>query len=626
VAGRLSQATIEEVQRANDIVEVISSYVPLKRAGKDYKACCPFHQEKTPSFYVSPSKQIFKCFGCGAGGSVFQFVMARENVTFPESVRLLADRAGIRMEEGRDRQAPDDGTDRHRLLKAVAWAAQVFERFLRDGRQGAAAREYIERRGFTDTTVEAFHLGLAPDSWDSLVRAASKRGVDEPLLTAAGLVVRRTGGSGIYDRFRNRVMFPIFDTLNRPIAFGGRTLGDDPAKYLNSPETPLFDKSRNLYGLPAAREAMTSSRQVIVVEGYTDCLMAHQVGIENTVATLGTSLTRDHVRLLKRYVDDVVLIFDGDLAGQNAADRAVQLFLEEELNVRIATLPEGIDPCDHLAAGHKDDFLSMVASAPDALEFKWGLVRQQFGAADSVRGRRQAMEAMLEALAAQPVWSQRHDGLKRDLVLARMASVLGVEERSLRERLSRLVRQGASRRHYDEPDQAVAPARGPAPVRSDDLRSRAERLVLQVLLASPGRIAATRERLPPADVKEDRHRRLYEALIALEDRLAADGLRVLWSHLEDQAVASLAADLAGSEEIAEAGDEDQQAAKAEVLLADALATLKRLSERDELAVVRDQLAASETEAERRAALQRLQELRKDSQGFLPPGMTAGRSE
>jgi len=626
VAGRLSQGTIEEVQRANDIVEVVSSYVPLKRAGKDYKACCPFHREKTPSFTVSPSKQIFKCFGCGAGGSVFQFVMARESVTFPEAVRLLADRAGIRIEESRERERPADGTDRPRVLKTVAWAAQVFERFLRDTRLGAPAREYLERRGFTDATVEAFHLGWVPDSWDSLVRAAAKRGVSNELLAAAGLVVPRNDGSGNYDRFRNRVMFPIFDTLNRPIAFGGRTLGDDPAKYLNSPDTAVFDKSRNLYGLTAAREAIGASRQAIVVEGYTDCLMAHQVGIANTVATLGTSLTRDHVRLLKRYADEVVLVFDGDTAGQNAADRAVQLFLEEELNVRIATLHEGIDPCEFLAAGHKDDFAALVGSAPDALEFKWRLVRQQFGDAGSVRVQRQAVDAMLEALAAQPAWSDSRDSLKRDLVLARMAGVLGIEETSLRERLSRLVRRARSRQRYEPGEKPSGSAKAATPARTDDLRSRAERLVLQVLMAVPERIAATSERLPPADVKEGEHRQLYEALIASADRLANEGLRVLWSHLEDDAVASLAADLAGSEELADAGDEDRHREKAALLLEDALATLKRLSERDELAVVRDRLAASTTEEERRSALQRLQELRKDSQGFLPPGMAAERSE
>ena len=622
MAGRLSQGTLEEVQRANDIVEVVSSYIPLKRAGKDFKACCPFHREKTPSFYVSPSKQIFKCFGCGKGGSVFQFVMARENMTFPEAVRLLADRAGVKVEEVRRASPAGDGPDRSRVLKTVAWALQVFERLLQDEAGGSPARSYLSDRGFTTETLAAFRVGWAPDSWDALVRAGAKRGVDDRLLLAAGLVVPRNDGSGCYDRFRNRVMFPIFDTLNRPIAFGGRTLGDDPAKYLNSPDTVVFNKSRNLYGLTVARDGMQGSRQAIVVEGYTDCMMAHQAGVSNVVATLGTSLTRDHARLLRRYADEVVLVFDGDVAGRSAADRAVQLFLEEELQVKIVTLPEGEDPCDFLGGGRKDAFLAQVAEAPDALEYKWALVRQEFGEAGSVGGQRRAVDAMLGALAAQPVWSQSHDSLKRDLVLARMATVLGLEEKGLRERLGRLVRQAHTGRRYEED----APADGEPPVRSEDLRSRAERLVLEVLIGSPGRIAATCERLPPEHVKEDRHRRLYEALIALQERLVSEGVSVLWSHVDDASVASLAADLAGGEapagdtEAATAQDIEQREAKATAMLEGALATLKRLSDREEQAAVKGRLAAPETEAEQKEALARFGEIRRQSGGFSPRGV------
>ncbi|MBN2582989.1 MAG: DNA primase [Planctomycetes bacterium] len=619
MAGRLSEATIEEVQRASDIVEVISSYLPLKRSGKDYKACCPFHQEKTPSFYVSPSKQIFKCFGCGKGGSVFQFVMARENIAFPEAVRMLAERAGVRIEEPQERGGNDtgDGVDRTRVFKAVTWAARVFERLLADDSLGRPGREYLERRGFAAEMIERFHLGFVPDAWDTLVRAAAKRGVEPALLEAAGLVVPRNQGPGHYDRFRNRVMFPIYDALNRPIAFGGRTLGDDPAKYLNSPDTMIFNKSFNLYGLPAARDAMTESRRAIVVEGYTDCLMAHQVGLANVVATLGTSLTAGHVRLLKRYVDEVVLIFDGDLAGQNAADRALGVFLAEELGVRIVTLPENLDPCDFLAQGRKDEFAVLVDQSPDALEYKWRLVRQQFAESDTVRGRRRAVEAMLETIAAQPVWSQGGDSLRRDLVLARMAQVLGVSEQNLRERLTELSRRAAGQsRQYDQMEGEEA--ENPADMGiSADLRSRAERLILQVLMAWPEQIAATGERLPSSRMAAATHRRLYEKLIELGRRLQSDGLLVLWGHLEDESVARLASDLAG--EVPEEGPDRE---KLTTMLEDALATLNRLNEREELAKLRSQISTGESEEERRAALQKLQQLRQDRHGFLPPGMTA----
>ncbi len=614
MSPRWSEAKIEEIQRANDIVEVVSSYLPLKRGGKDFKACCPFHAEKTPSFNVSPAKQIFKCFGCGKGGSVFQFVMARENVTFPEAVRMLADRAGIVLEEERREEKNPNEPDRSRVFKTVAWAMQVFERILAEPAGGRLGREYIARRGFTDETVKTYRLGLAPDAWDAMLKAAGKRGVSEQLLLAAGLVVPRSEGGGFYDRFRNRLIFPIFDSLNRPIAFGGRTLGDDPAKYLNSPETVVFNKSNNLYGLTLARDEMTASRRVIVMEGYTDCMMAHQAGLENVVATLGTSLTRSHVRLLKRFVDEVVLIYDGDAAGQNAADRAVQIFLEEELSVRIVTLPDDLDPCDFLLAGRKDEFAALVDAAPEALEFKWRLVRQQFDEAETVPGRRRAVEAMLEALAAQPAWGQNQDGLKRDLVLSRMAAVMGVEERSLRERLAELSKRARSQaRREDEVGPGGREEEKSEPVADyGSLRGRTERLILQVLVAAPQRIGETAARLPAEMMKYELHRKLYGQMVEMHEQLAAKGIGLLWGRLEEEPVAELAAELVGLEE------EDEKLA---ALLEDSLATLKRLNARDELEALRPNKAAAQSEEEDARMLRRVQELRQQSQGFLPSAGT-----
>jgi len=614
MSPRWSEAKIEEIQRANDIVEVVSSYLPLKRGGKDFKACCPFHAEKTPSFYVSPAKQIFKCYGCGKGGSVYQFVMARENVTFPEAVRMLADRAGVVLEEERREDKNPNEPDRSRVFKTVAWAMQVFERILADEERGRPGREYIARRGFTDESVKTYRLGLAPDSWDAMLKAAGKRGVSEQLLLAAGLVVPRSEGGGFYDRFRNRLIFPIFDSMNRPIAFGGRTLGDDPAKYLNSPETVVFNKSNNLYGLTLARDSMTASRRVIVMEGYTDCMMAHQAGVENVVATLGTSLTRNHVRLLKRYVDEVVLIYDGDAAGQNAADRAVQIFLEEELSVRIVTLPDDLDPCDFLLAGRKDEFAALVDAAPEALEFKWRLVRQQFADADTIPGRRRAVETMLEALAAQPAWTQNQDGLKRDLVLSRMATVMGVEERSLRERLAELSKRARSQaRREDDPGPGGREEKKVEPAADyGSLRGRTERLILQVLVAAPQRIGETAARLSAKQLKYELHRKLFAQMVEMQEQLAAKGIGLLWGRLEEEPVAELAAELVGLEE------EDGKLA---ALLEDSLATLKRLNARDELEALRPNKAAAQSEEDDARMLRRVQELRQQSQGFLPSAGT-----
>jgi DNA primase len=462
--------------------------------------------------------------------------------------------------------------------------------------------------------VKTYRLGLAPDSWDAILKAAGKRGVSEQLLMAAGLVVPRSEGGGFYDRFRNRLIFPIFDSLNRPIAFGGRTLGEDPAKYLNSPETVVFNKSNNLYGLTLARDGMAATRRVIVMEGYTDCMMAHQAGLENVVATLGTSLTRSHVRLLKRYVDEVVLIYDGDAAGQNAADRAVQIFLEEELSVRIVTLPDDLDPCDFLLAGRKDEFAALVDAAPEAMEFKWRLVRQQFDEAATVPGRRRAVEAMLEALAAQPAWSQNQDGLKRDLVLSRMAAVMGVEERSLRERLAELGKRARSQaRREDEvgpggrEEEKVEPAAD-----YDKRRDVQERLILRVLLAAPQRIGETVARLPVDVMKYELNRKLYGQMVEMQEQLAAKGIGLLWGRLEEEPVAELAAELVGLEEEEE---------KLVEMLEEALATLKRIEDCDELEAQRPRLAAPKSAEDETAMLRRVQELRQQSQGFLPSAGT-----
>lgn len=642
MSSRFSDAFLEEVQRANDIVEVISSYLPLKRAGKDFKACCPFHAEKTPSFTVSPSKQFFKCFGCGKGGSVFQFVMSRENITFPEAVEMLAERAGIALEnKSRQQTGSDDGRGgeiaRRDIYKVVAWAAKQYRNWLADAEIGTAGSDYLKRRGFTGETARDFQLGFAPDAWDRLARAGQRMRFSPQLLMAAGLIIPRSSGDGHYDRFRNRVMFPIFDSLNRVIAFGGRTLGDDPAKYLNSPDTPVFDKSRNLYGLTTARDGMTQSRRAIVVEGYTDCIMAHQSGLDNVVATLGTSLTHGHVQLLRRYVDEVVLVYDGDQAGINAADRAVQVFLEEELRVRIATLPGGLDPCDMLGSGEVEGFRGLIESAPDALEYKWRLVQRQFSEADTVRGQRRALEAMLETLAAQPALTESGDGLKRDLLLAHMASVLGIEERNLRRRLKELAqRQRHRAADYGESSSASGEAgaadrrgEGPAAVSGqltggtvdeplDELRRRAERLILSIVLAAPAQLVRHDEKLDERIFQDQRHRQLFVVVRELGERMADEGQGILWSHLQDTALVTLASELI---------DDEPPLDRLDVMMEDALSTLQRLRTGQELAALKRQAVEGASEQDRREALMKLQTLRASGAsgggGFLPPGIRSG---
>ena len=440
MAGYFSEEQIEEVRRANDIVDVIKEYVPLKRAGKDFKALCPFHNEKTPSFQVSPTKQIFKCFGCGKGGNVFSFVMATERLEFPEAVEYLARRAGIELEkrvEVRERNRRRDS-----LFEMNLWAAVVFHRGMRNTDDGRPGRDYLASRGLDESIQKTFRLGYAPDSWDFLLRLGSSKGYTAKDLAAAGLVLPKQGGKGHYDRFRNRVIFPIFDVRGRVVGFGGRALDDSTPKYLNSPETSVFSKSTCLYGLDAAKEGVLREKRVVVVEGYTDCLMAHQHGVDWVVATLGTALTAQHVRTLRRYADEVLLVFDGDDAGRSAAERSVELFLEEDVDVRVVLLPSGSDPCDVLVSEGREAFLKYLEASTDVFDLKMEMIGSRHDLS-RVRGREAAIEDVLETLSTAAS-SLRQDMLLGNAVLARLCREMGVTETSLRDRLRSLMRRKRS--------------------------------------------------------------------------------------------------------------------------------------------------------------------------------------
>jgi len=425
VVGRGSVAITEQIRQASDIVDVISAYVSLTRAGSIFKALCPFHQERTPSFTVNPTRQIFKCFGCGAGGDVFKFIQLRENVSFLEARSILAVRAGISLETVRsDPAMPETGPSRTELERANRWALRWFQRQLASD-AGTAAREYLERRGVNRATAERFSLGFGPDRWDALLKAAMAERFGMPLLLAAGLVKVNTQARSSYDAFRNRLMFPILDPLGRVIGFGGRTLADDPAKYLNSPRTELFDKSRCLYGLDLAKEAFRSQRTAVVVEGYLDCVMAHQYGFPQTVATLGTALTVDHVRILRRYVDNVILVFDSDEAGQKAADQSLRFFLNERLQVRIAGVPGAKDPADLLLAAGREALERVLTSAEGALEFKWRQVSRRYRHDASPSERRAAVEEFIHAVASSADL-ETSDPIQRGLLLNQVAKLVAL--------------------------------------------------------------------------------------------------------------------------------------------------------------------------------------------------------
>ncbi len=383
-----------EVQAASDIVSLIGEHVAVKPRGREFISLCPFHDDKNPSMTISPAKQIYKCFSCGAGGDVFSFVMDYHKMSFPEALRFLADRANLKMPEsgsgGGKPEDPDKPSLRQRLTTVHQAAQRFFQKMLADPEQGAQARQYLADRGISAAMIEAFAIGYAPDTWDALAQKAASAGADLEALRQAGLISPRQE-DGDYDRFRHRLMFPIFDAIGRPIAFGGRILpgstreDNADAKYLNSPEHPLFNKSATLFGLHVARKPIMDSHTAIIVEGYTDVIGCHQAGVTNAVATLGTALTEQHAVLLRRYCDHVILVFDGDEAGLKAADRALGVFFDEPLDISIAVLPDGKDPADLLRDGEGlTQWDHLMSTARDAMGFQFDRIRAAFDNTDTM--------------------------------------------------------------------------------------------------------------------------------------------------------------------------------------------------------------------------------------------------
>jgi DNA primase len=371
MAGLFSTATLEQIRAASDIVDIIGSYLPLKRAGGSFVALCPFHKEKTPSFHVNPQRQIFHCFGCGKGGDVFTFVKEYENLDFPEAVRRLADRAKIPLEYeagGGDHQSRDL---KDRLLQIHEQIAQRWQNALANEAGGQVARDYLAKRGVSPEAVKLFRLGAAPDLWDDTVNWAKSKDYDLPLVEQAGLILRKEGSDHYYDRFRGRLMFPICDEQGRVVGFSGRVLSGDEktAKYVNSPETPIFTKSKVFFGLDKSKRALLDAGYAIVCEGQLDLIACFMAGVQNIVAPQGTAFTSDHARILKRYVEEVVLCFDSDEAGQKAAVRALDHLLASGLAVRVAVVPTPHDPDSFIKAEGGEAFKQLIEGADGFFDY-----------------------------------------------------------------------------------------------------------------------------------------------------------------------------------------------------------------------------------------------------------------
>jgi DNA primase len=453
MAGRIPKAFVDELLARTDIVEVIGSRIPLKKAGREWKACCPFHGEKTPSFYVSQQKQFYHCFGCGAHGTALGFLIEHDRLSFPEAVEDLAGRAGLEVpREG----GPDTTRDRLQddLFALMAHADQHFRDHLKDSER---AKEYLKKRGLVGETAVRYHLGYAPPGWDNLVKKFGSTEAGRYALLSCGLVIEREkkpgeaekpGGPGVYDRFRDRIMFPIRDTRGRVVGFGGRVIDAGEPKYLNSPETPLFHKGRELYGLYEARQQLRNIERLLVVEGYMDVVRLAQAGIHYAVATLGTSTTPEHLARMFRVCNDVVFCFDGDRAGRTAAWRALETCLahaKEGRQLKFLFLPEGHDPDTLVAEEGKAAFEARVEGAMPLSEYLVQNLAQQVDL-DTVDGRARLAEI------AKPLLQRVPEGVYRELLVDRLAR----EVKMPAPRLAQLLGLGA----FDGAGGGAAPSRG----------------------------------------------------------------------------------------------------------------------------------------------------------------------
>ena len=533
--GLISDDIIDQIKGRIDITDIVGHHVSLTKAGQNLKGLCPFHQEKTPSFTVSPSRQIFHCFGCGAGGNVFTFLTRLTGASFPEVVRDLGQKVGIEVQETASRAGAEAGQAK-RVEQLNEAAAAWFTHNLRDARIGAGGRDYLERRGIQPSTIDRFGIGVAPAEWDGLLKALTKQGYAPGDLAAAGLVVARDSGSGFYDRFRARVMFTITDPRKRVVGFGGRVLGEGEPKYLNSPDTPLFKKGQTLFAFDQAREAIVRRKTVIVVEGYFDAIALHQAGLTHTVATLGTALTPEHVQALRRFADHVVLLFDPDAAGVRAALRGLDLFVNSGLGVKVVTLPAGEDPDTFVRKEGADAFARLEAAAPSLLDYALNHTVSQADAG-SLESRIRSVDEVLRILQKSEHPIERQERIRV------VAERLAINEARLIERYPALKAQ---------PKRAVeAPRTQPAPERSLNALFKGlpeERDLLFLLLQG---------KLSPADVRRLRPeaftiapgRKLVEIALAHVDREGRISLRsVLDASVGDPDCGALATELSMRED------------------------------------------------------------------------------
>jgi DNA primase len=424
----IPEEKVSEILNTSDIVDVISESVILKKSGRNFFGLCPFHPEKTPSFSVNASKQIFHCFGCSAGGNVLSYVMKYHGITFPEAAKMMARKYNVTIETKEidpvKRRQIHLKEDLFRLNKTIM---EVYFDGLKKQDIGKTPMQYLKKRGITDDTIEQFRLGFSPNNWDTIVKVLKDRKISKNIAIQSGLILERKQNNGYYDRFRNRIMFPIFDVNMQVAGFGGRVMDDSMPKYMNSPDTPVYNKSRILYGLHAAKQYCRQEGCVYIVEGYFDFLSLYQNGIKNTVASLGTALTSDHVRILKGYAKRMVLVFDSDTAGINAAKRSIKIFMNEGVDTRILVLPQGHDPDSYVLKQGQKAFNELALNAKTMMQFLLHISIDTHGL--SVEGRIRVLEDMKKQLILI------QDSALRSLYVKELAETLNIDEKAVLEKV-----------------------------------------------------------------------------------------------------------------------------------------------------------------------------------------------
>jgi DNA primase len=563
--GRIPEHILNEIQDKCDIVEVISSYIPLKPAGRNFKANCPFHHEKTPSFIVSPDKQIYHCFGCNSGGNVFNFIKEHEKIDFIDAVKMLAEKTGVRLPKERT-QKKEDNSFVSSSYSINDIAVNFYSEVLGKSQFPSEARRYIEKRGLEESVVRKFRLGYADSSWRSLSDYLSRRGIKIDMVLKAGLALKGKEGS-FYDLFRNRLIFPICDVKGRVLGFGARVLDDSLPKYINSPETPIYKKGQHLYALNLARSYIREKGFAIITEGYLDVITSYQYGVENVISSLGTALTVEQIRLLRRYTHNVVMVYDADQAGEMATLRGLDLFLEEGMNVKVATLDKGHDPDSFMRKFGPRGFNTVIKKAEGLCTYKLEVLRRRFNS-NEPEAKAEIVKEMLSTICRV-----RNAVIKAEYI-KRLSQKLFINEEAIWQELRNMKKY--RRHHVTDPR--------PLSTRKQIDILPAEKILVRLMLEDVNVVNTVKDNLRPFDFKNPEIRHLVETLFGLNtEENFIDATRLI-NYLEDRVAPNLVSFIV---------NEDIEIRDKERNISDCIKAIKKEQRNDRLKDIQNRLVVAQ---------------------------------